>query len=43
MQTGFRPTFMRMLRGAWLAAAAGGFTGFLIGGVVGRLACSSCG
>ena len=38
MQTGFRPTFMHMLRGAWLAAAAGGFAGFLIGGVVGRLA-----
>ena len=38
MQTGFRPTFMHLLRGAWLAAAAGGFAGFLIGGVVGRLA-----
>jgi hypothetical protein len=38
MPTGFRLTFTHMLRGAWLAGAAGGFAGFLIGGVCGRLA-----
>jgi hypothetical protein len=38
MPTGFRPTFTHMLRRAWLAGAAGGFAGFLIGGVGGRLA-----
>ncbi|HUP74976.1 MAG TPA: hypothetical protein VM282_18165 [Acidimicrobiales bacterium] len=38
MPTGFRPTFTHMLRRAWLAGAAGGFAGFLIGGIGGRLA-----
>jgi hypothetical protein len=38
MPTGFRPTFTHMLRRAWLAGAAGGVAGFLIGGVCGRLA-----
>ncbi|MEO8697537.1 MAG: hypothetical protein ABI658_28815 [Acidimicrobiales bacterium] len=38
MPSGFRPTFVHMLRRAWLAGAAGGFAGFLIGGVGGRLA-----
>lgn len=38
MPSGFRPTFTHLLRRAWLAGAAGGFAGFLIGGVGGRLA-----
>ena len=38
MPTGFRLTFTHMLRRAWLAGSAGGFAGFLIGGVCGRLA-----
>jgi len=38
MPSGFRPTFAHLLRRAWLAGAAGGFAGFLIGGVGGRLA-----
>ena len=38
MPTGFRPTFTHMLRHAWLAGAAGGFAGFLVGGIGGRLA-----
>ena len=38
MPTGFRPTFTHILRRAWLAGAAGGWAGFLIGGIGGRLA-----
>jgi hypothetical protein len=38
MPTGFRPTFTHMMRRAWLAGAAGGFAGFLVGGIGGRLA-----
>ena len=38
MPTGFRRTFAHLLRQAWLAGAAGGLAGVLIGGVVGRLA-----
>lgn len=34
----FGPTFVRFLRRAWLAAAAGGVAGCLVGGVGGRLA-----
>jgi len=36
--TGFRPTFTHLLRGAWLALAAGGVAGLLIGGIGGRFA-----
>jgi hypothetical protein len=38
MPTGFRSTFSHLLRGAWLAGAAGGLAGLLIGGVGGRIA-----
>jgi hypothetical protein len=37
MPSGFRLTFTHLLRRAWLAGAAGGFAGLLIGGVGGRL------
>lgn len=40
--TGFRPAFFRLLRRAWLAAAAGGVAGFLVGGVGADWPCSSC-
>ena len=38
MPTGFRRTFTYLLRRAWLAGAAGGLAGLLIGGICGRLA-----
>ena len=38
MPTGFRRTFTHMLRRAWLAGAAGGVAGLLIGGIGGRIA-----
>lgn len=34
----FQPVFLRVLRVAWLAGAAGGVAGFLVGGIGGRLA-----
>jgi hypothetical protein len=38
MPTGFRSTFTHLVRSAWLAGAAGGVAGLLIGGVGGRFA-----
>jgi hypothetical protein len=38
MPTGFRRAFTYLLRRAWLAGAAGGVAGLLIGGIGGRLA-----
>ena len=38
MPTRFRPAFVYLLRRAWLAGAAGGVAGLLIGGIGGRLA-----
>jgi hypothetical protein len=38
MPTGFRRTFIYLVRRAWLAGAAGGLAGLLIGGIGGRLA-----
>jgi hypothetical protein len=37
-EANFRATFLRVLRRAWLAAAAGGVAGFVVGGIGGRLA-----